>query len=116
MQFKLVSLASLLFALSACSAPPKDTTDPESTADTEVGEPTAGAEPELSETPTPTAGLSAQDCEAQSGSVVGDIGDGAIHKPDYVCPTTGLPPLGPIVPADGEPIATEGAVCCPPVP
>lgn len=52
------------------------------------------------------------DCEAQGGSVVGDIGDGATHRPDYVCPS-GKPPLGDIAPPAGGPIAVEGAVCCP---
>lgn len=51
-------------------------------------------------------------CEKKGGAVVGDIGDGAIHKPDYRCPS-GQPPLGSIVPAPGEPIASEGEVCCP---
>lgn len=51
-------------------------------------------------------------CEAQHGSVVGDIGDGAIHRPEYVC-SNGKPPLGSIAPAAGGPIATEGSVCCP---
>ena len=51
-------------------------------------------------------------CEAQGGTVVGDIGDGATHRPDYVCPS-GKPPLGAIAPPEGGPIAIEGAVCCP---
>lgn len=55
----------------------------------------------------------AQDqCEAQGGSVVGDIGDGATHRPDYLC-ASGKPPLGNIAPAAGGPVAIEGAVCCP---
>jgi hypothetical protein len=52
------------------------------------------------------------ECEAQGGSVVGDIGDGAIHRPDYVCPS-GRPPLGTIAPPEGGPMPIEGAVCCP---
>ena len=56
--------------------------------------------------------LTQEECEAQSGQVVGDIGDGAIHRPDYVCPS-GKPPLGSIAPREGGPIAVEGSVCCP---
>ncbi|HLM75439.1 MAG TPA: hypothetical protein VK459_22155 [Polyangiaceae bacterium] len=52
------------------------------------------------------------ECEAQGGSVVGDIGDGATHRPDYVCPS-GRPPLGDIAPPTGGPMPIEGAVCCP---
>jgi hypothetical protein len=56
--------------------------------------------------------LTQAQCEAQGGQVVGDIGNGATQRPDYLCPS-GKPPLGVIVPAPGEPIATEGSVCCP---
>jgi hypothetical protein len=56
--------------------------------------------------------LTQEQCEAQGGSVVGDIGDGATHRPDYVCPS-GMPPLGNVAPPTGGPIAVEGAVCCP---
>jgi hypothetical protein len=52
------------------------------------------------------------ECEAQGGSAVGDIGDGATHRPDYVCPS-GKPPLGNIAAPAGGPIPIEGAVCCP---
>jgi hypothetical protein len=73
------------------------------------------AEPEPS-VPAPD-GTGAQDpitaarCKELGGSVVGDIGDGAIHRPDYRCPG-GEPPLGAIAPEAGEPQAVEGAVCC----
>jgi len=56
--------------------------------------------------------LTQQACEAQGGSAVGDIGDGATHRPDYVCPS-GKPPLGNIAPPEGGPMAVEGNVCCP---
>ena len=56
--------------------------------------------------------LSQEDCQAQGGTVVGDIGDGATHRPDYVCPS-GKPPLGSIAAPAGGPIAVEGSVCCP---
>jgi hypothetical protein len=56
--------------------------------------------------------LTQEECTAQGGTVVGDIGDGATQRPDYVCPS-GKKPLGNIVaPADG-PVPVEGAVCCP---
>jgi hypothetical protein len=56
--------------------------------------------------------LTAEACEASGGSVVGDIGDGAIHRPDYRCPS-GAPPSGAIKAPAGGPIAVEGSVCCP---
>lgn len=56
--------------------------------------------------------ITAADCEAQGGKVVGDIGDGAIHKPDYTCPDSGAAPIGSIVAEEGQPVAVEGAVCC----
>jgi len=56
--------------------------------------------------------LSAEECKAQGGSIVGDIGDGATHRPDYVC-SSGKPPLGDIAPPKEGPIPVEGAVCCP---
>jgi hypothetical protein len=56
--------------------------------------------------------LTAQECEAGGGTVVGDIGDGAIHKPDYKC-ASGAAPTGSIRAAEGGPMAVEGAVCCP---
>jgi hypothetical protein len=62
-------------------------------------------------TPEPKA-LTQEQCEAQAGQVVGDIGDGATHRPDFLCPS-GKPPLGDIVSPAGGPIAIEGSVCCP---
>lgn len=56
--------------------------------------------------------LTQAQCEAHAGYVVGDIGDGATHRPDYLCPS-GKPPLGDITPPAGGPIAIEGSVCCP---
>jgi hypothetical protein len=56
--------------------------------------------------------LTAAQCEAAGGKVVGDIGDGAIHRPDYVCLESGKAPLGPTAPEPGGPIAVEGAACC----
>ena len=56
--------------------------------------------------------LSEQECEARGGSIVGDIGDGATHRSDYVC-ASGKAPLGDIELPEEGPIAIEGAVCCP---
>lgn len=56
--------------------------------------------------------LTQEQCEAQDGSVMGDIGDGATQRPDYLCPS-GKPPLGSIAPPEGGPIPIEGSVCCP---
>lgn len=57
--------------------------------------------------------LTTEACEAKGGTVVGDIGDGAIHKPGYRCPGTNAKPLGAIEADPGAPQAIEGAVCCP---
>ncbi|MFK7992474.1 MAG: hypothetical protein AB8I08_41010 [Sandaracinaceae bacterium] len=52
------------------------------------------------------ASMTAQECQAAGGSLVGDIGNGAIHRPDYRCPD-GQVPSGTV------PLGTEGSVCCP---
>jgi hypothetical protein len=90
---------TLAVALAGCSAsqPPPPQSPP-----SEVSE---NAAPERK-------ALAQEECEAQNGSVMGDIGDGATRRPDYVCPS-GKPPLGNIAPPQGGPIAVEGAVCCP---
>lgn len=56
--------------------------------------------------------ITAADCEADGGSVVGDIGDGAVHQSDYVCESNGQPPVGTITAEEGGPMGVEGAVCC----
>ena len=89
---------AIVVVLAGCSPQQPPAQDPP------TGEPTTSA---------PERKALAQDaCEAQGGSVVGDIGDGATQRPDYVCPS-GKPPLGNIVPPAGGPVAIEGAVCCP---
>jgi hypothetical protein len=80
--------------------------------------PPASSEPVAQETPITAAegtqrpSLTVSACESQGGRVVGDIGDGAIHRPDYRCPDSGKAPIGSIVPDPSGPIAVEGAVCC----
>jgi hypothetical protein len=69
-------------------------------------------EPTQAETGAARPSVTAQECEAGGGAVVGDIGDGAIHKPDYKC-ASGAAPTGSIRAAEGGPVAVEGAVCCP---
>ena len=69
---------------------------------------------------TPTMMVSAQvtrqECtDTLGGTVVGDIGNGAIFAPNYLCEQSNEPPIDVVVPAEGEPIASEGEVCCPPV-
>ena len=56
--------------------------------------------------------LTSEQCEAQGGEVVGDIGDGATRRPDYLCPG-GKAPTGNIAAPEGGPMPIEGAVCCP---
>ncbi len=50
--------------------------------------------------------MTSAECEAKGGKVVGDIGDGAIHRPDYTC-QSGAKPIGHIA------LGVEGSVCCP---
>lgn len=85
-----------LLLITACSNKP---------ADEPAGEPLPPGQPSA-ERPS----LTAAECEAKGGRVVGDIGDGAIHRPDYTC-EGGQPPIASIGAGDG-PIAVEGSVCC----
>lgn len=55
--------------------------------------------------------MTGAECISEGGVVIGDIGDGAIHRPEYRC-ESGLKPIANIYSLEGEPIATEGAVCC----
>jgi len=101
-------IAALCLVMAACASgnsPAPDAPTP--------AERAPGAAP-LDDAPDATSRrqLTAQECEASQGAVVGDIGDGAIHRPDYTCPS-GMKPIGSIVPAAGEPMAVEGSVCCP---
>jgi hypothetical protein len=74
--------------------------------------PAAAAEAPAPKTADAGASLTAEECQAAGGHVVGDIGNGAIHRPGYRCPGSGEPPLGKITPPPGGPIPIEGSVCC----
>jgi len=100
----LVILASVLaLGLPGCAGTSPSAQSPE---------PVAAVPPESSAGEAARPTLSAQECEASGGSVVGDIGDGAIHRPEYRC-ANGAKPSGSIRAAEGGPIAIEGSVCCP---
>ena len=96
--------AVLLAACGGGGTPPPEQAAPAS-------EPPPPAPPETGETPLPgaegTAGrpeMSAEECEAR-GTVVGDPGDGSVHRPEFRCPD-GREPIGTV------PSGIEGAVCC----
>jgi hypothetical protein len=74
--------------------------------------PPAAPEPAAPDAGSERRPMTAAACEKEGGKVVGDIGDGAIHRPDYRCPDSGQPPIGSIVAEPGGPTAIEGAVCC----
>lgn len=104
---------SLLTFIAACSS------DPEPANETSTGEETVEVMDEHEEPagesetppgfPPPPAErpeMSAEQCAEANAEVVGDIGDGRTHRPDYVCPS-GVAPIGMV------PVGIEGAVCCP---
>lgn len=76
-------------------------------------DPAAEPAPVPSDAPSPARPeLTAEACEAGGGKVVGDIGDGAIHRPDYRC-EGGAAPIGAIRAPAGGPMGVEGSICCP---
>lgn len=60
----------------------------------------------------PEATLTASECVDAGGAVVGDIGNGAIFEPDYVCESNGEAPTARIKAEEGGPMGVEGSVCC----
>ena len=85
---------ALLVSLTACGGASPEAEEP-------AGEELPPPDAEQAERPSMTA----EECEAQGGQVVGDIGDGAIHRPEYRC-ESGEPPIASI------PLGVEGSVCC----
>jgi len=100
----LVLAASLFLGLPSCGG----ASSPAQGANQAPAQPSAQPASDAPTRPT----LTVQDCETSGGSVVGDIGDGAIHRPEYRC-ANGAKPTGSIRAAEGGPIAIEGSVCCP---
>lgn len=91
--------------LAACGGSTPAPSPPATTADGTTMTPPPPGEP------IPPAGadrpvLTSEECAARGGSVVGDIGDGATHRPDYLC-ASGAAPLGNVQ------LGIEGSVCCP---
>lgn len=107
------SIAALLatsFGFFGCGG---SQTPPESPSESAPAEaPAAEPAPPPSDGAPSRAEVTAEACEAAGGKVVGDIGDGAIHRPDYRCPG-GAAPTGNIRAAEGGPMGVEGSVCCP---
>jgi hypothetical protein len=62
--------------------------------------------------PGPEASMTATECTDAGGNVVGDIGNGAIFEPDYVCESNGEAPTAQIKAEEGGPMGVEGSVCC----
>ena len=103
---------SLLGILAACSPAPETSTTEPTTGDEVVAsdadapnsndDPPPGFPPANAQHPE----MSAEQCAAASAEVIGDIGDGSTHRPDYICPS-GATPIGTV------PLGIEGAVCCP---
>jgi hypothetical protein len=105
---RVILLSSLGFYLSGCGASSAPAREPNQL----PSEPSASAGPDSTNEAAARPALTAEACEANGGSVVGDIGDGAIHRPEYRCPN-GAKPSGSIRAAEGGPMAIEGSVCCP---
>jgi hypothetical protein len=100
-----------LLLLAACSKPPS--TPPPTNDSVDEGQPPVDdGQPDVENGGEERPGLTAAACEEQGGTVVGDIGDGAIHQPDYRCPDSGEAPIGTITADPDGPVAIEGAVCC----
>jgi hypothetical protein len=102
------NIFTALVLLAACAKAPS--TPP---ATPEEGTPsTVGGQTDAPSEGTDRPQITAEACEAEGGKVVGDIGDGAIHRPDYRCPDSGEEPIGSIAADPAGPTAIEGAVCC----
>ena len=112
----LPQLGLVVLFIGACSSkagddPASGSVPPAQTPDDDGPAPGPDAEPAEPAEPTEAESLTNAECTAKGGQVVGDIGDGAIHKPDYRC-ENGEPPMAKIMPGPDEPIAAEGSDCC----
>lgn len=96
---RILGLCFLVPAAAACGASSSPDSTPTSEASATAGPTDAPAGADRPE-------MTTADCEAKGGKVVGDIGDGAVHKPDYKC-ESGAAPIGRIA------LGIEGSVCCP---
>lgn len=107
MTTRFTTLASLVLLTTACGGTVPPAPDALQTTGSETTE--------APSTQAADAGLTltAAECEERGGHIVGDIGDGAIHRLDYRCPDSGEPPIGRIQVEPGAPVPIEGAVCCP---
>lgn len=99
---RILTFALAAFLFTACS---KSSNTPAAESPTPAADPAAPADP------AGRPSITSTDCAAQGGEVVGDIGDGAIHRPDYVC-ASGAAPIASISNTAGEAVAIEGSVCC----
>jgi hypothetical protein len=107
---RISTVAPALLLLAACSKPPS--TPPTTSADPVVADPVVEEEPEADGGSDQRPELTAAACESEGGTVIGDIGDGAIHRPEYRCPDSGEAPIGSVVADPGGAVAVEGSVCC----
>lgn len=103
-----ICIFALGLLLGACISKPAELSKPDSL---EAKQPSSGhvglGAPDLAT----RVMMSRQECKHANGTEIGDIGDGRIHRLDYLC-ADGKPPLGVITSTKNEPIATEGSVCC----
>ena len=105
---KRLACTVLLLSLTAC-----DKEQPATEAPTDHSEAATDDSEGLPSGPTAQGtSLTAEASEAGGGTVVGDIGDGAIFEPEYTCESNGQRPIGQIEAAEGGPIGVEGSVCC----
>ncbi|MEO0997279.1 MAG: hypothetical protein AAFX58_07150 [Pseudomonadota bacterium] len=96
---RILTTVVIAAALCACAPPANDNEPATFPVDADAGN--AGQR----------SALTPAQCNEQGGRIVGDIGDGRIHRPDYRC-DSGDPPLG-VIRYDGSgPRPIEGAVCC----
>ncbi|WP_236519354.1 hypothetical protein [Sandaracinus amylolyticus] len=100
--FSMLALVLVIGCGGGSSSSQESTTGGETTGNEPAGE----SQTEPGSGATERALLTPDECTAQGGTVVGDIGDGATLRPDYVCPSGGAP-IGNV------PSGIEGSVCCP---